>query len=212
MPTPDELAPRRADLLDTLTRRPLMSFPVHLLALLLSFGAPAAPAAGPCVSGPKPGQRPGPYSAIVSVGDRRGQSHCYICETEDRPAAIVFARSLSAPLARLVRGLDKAVADHKGSDLRAWVTLLHDDQSAFDPQVMAWAKKEAIRNVPLAVFEDVGGPPSYRLHRDADVTVLLFVKQKVVRNFAFRAGELTDAQVAEVLRAVPAILPAGKKK
>jgi hypothetical protein len=186
---------------------------VRPVALLLFLGALAAPAsaAGPCVSGLKPGQRPGPYSAVVSVGDRRGQSHCYVCETEDRPAVIVFARSLSDPLARLVRGLDRAVAGHKGSDLRAWVTLLHDDQSAFDPQVVAWAKKEAIRHVPLAVFEDVDGPPSYRLSRDADVTVLLFVKQKVVRNFAFRAGELTGAQVAEVLRAVPEILPAGKK-
>jgi hypothetical protein len=190
-----------------------MTSPVRLVALLLFLGALAVPAAapGPCVSGPKPGQRPGPYSAVVSVGDRRGQAHCYICETEDRPAVIVFARGLSDPLARLVRGLDRAAAEHRGSALRAWVTLLNDDQSAIDAQVVAWAKKEAIRHVPIAVFEDVGGPPSYRLSRDAEVTVLLFVKQKVVRNFAFRAGELTDTQVAEVLRAVPEILPAGKK-
>src|SRR2546423_12192074 len=180
---------------------------VGLLTLVLAD----VPGQEPLRSGVRPGTRPGPYAALVCVGPQRGQSHCYICETEDRPAVIVFARSLSDPLAKLVRGLDRAVADHKGSDLRAWVTLLHDDQSAFDSQVVTWAKKEAIRHVPLAVFEDVGGPPSYRLGRDADVTVLLFVKQKVVRNFAFRTGELTDAQVADVLRAVPEILPAAKK-
>ena len=71
------------------------------------------------------------------------------------------------------------------------------------------ARRQAVRNVPLAVFEDPDGPPSYRLHRDAEATVLLSVKQKVVRNFALRAGELTDARVAEILGAVRA-LPAKK--
>lgn len=176
----------------------------------LALSAVWAAAEAPCVSGLKPGQRPGPYSAVVSVGAQRGMSHCYICETENRPAVVVFARSFSDPLGKLVRGLDKALLDHKASDLRAWVTFLHTDQSAFDPQVVAWAKKQAVRNVPLAVFEDRDGPPSYRLARDADVTVLLFVKRKVVRNFAFRAGDLTDARAAEVLKALPAILPAKK--
>ena len=57
-----------------------------------------------------------------------------------------------------------------------------------------------------SVFEDVGGPPSYKLARDADVTVLLYVKQKVVANFAFREGELTGARIDEVLKAVPELV------
>ncbi|HEY7313970.1 MAG TPA: hypothetical protein VH643_31765 [Gemmataceae bacterium] len=167
--------------------------------------------AEPCDSGPKPGQRPGPYSALVSVGKDRGQLHCFICETEDRPAVIVFARKLSDPLGKLTRGVDRALADHKGAELRAWVTFLSDDQTALDPKVVDWSKKHALRNVPLAVFEDVVGPPSYLIARDADVTVLLSVKQKVVRNFAFRAGELTDARVAEILKALPQITKTDKK-
>lgn len=173
--------------------------------------APLAIASDPCVSGLAVGQRPGPYSFLVSVGPQRGTGHCFICETADRPAVLVFARSPSDPLARLVRGVDKAIIDHKGADLRSWVTFLHDDQLTFDPQVVQWAKKQAIRNVSLGVFEDLVGPPSYKLNRDADVTVLLFVKQKVVANFAFRAGELTDARVDEVLKCMPRILPEAKK-
>ncbi len=73
-----------------------------------------------------------------------------------------------------------------------------------------WAKKLAVRDVPLGVFEDVGGPPAYRLSRDADVTVMLFVKQKVVANYAFRAGELTDEKADEVLKALPRVV--GDKK
>ena len=162
-------------------------------------------AAEPAVSGLKPGQRPGPYSSLVSVGVQRGQSHCFICETADRPAVIVFARQLSDPLGKLARGLDKALADHKDAELRAWVTFLSDDQTELDPKVVDWSKKHSLRRVPLSVFEDVAGPPSYLLDRDADVTVLLSVKQKVVRNFAFRAGELNDERIAEILKAVPQI-------
>jgi hypothetical protein len=180
---------------------------VLVLAVALSVGA-AEP--GPCVSGPRVGQRPGPYSAVVSVGPQRGQPHCFICETANRPAVIVFARGLSDPLGKLLRGVDKALADHKKAELRAWTTFLHEDESTFSPQVLAWSKKQSLRNVPLGVFEDVEGPPSYRLSRDADVTVLLSVKQKVVKNYAFRAGELTDARIAEVLKSVPMIV-AGKK-
>jgi hypothetical protein len=168
-------------------------------------------AAEPCVSGLKPGKRPGPYSALVSVGTERGQQHCFICETADRPAVIVFARQLSDPLGKLARGLDQALVDHKDAELRAWVTFLSDDQTALDPQVVAWSKKHALRNVPLGVFEDVVGPPSYLLARDADVTVLLSVKQKVVRNFAFRAGELNDERIADILKAVPEIVKSAKK-
>jgi hypothetical protein len=180
-----------------------------LLGLLASVSAGLA--ADPCVSGVPVGHRPGPYSFLVSVGAQRGTPNCFICETADRPAVIIFARSLSDPLGRLVRGVDKALVEQKAADLRGWVTFLHDDQLAFDPLVVQWSKKQAIRSVPLGVFEDLVGPPSYKLHHDADVTVLLFVKRKVVGNFAFRAGELTEAGVDEVLKMLPGMLLEPKK-
>jgi hypothetical protein len=75
-----------------------------------------------------------------------------------------------------------------------------------DPKVVQWTQKHAISNVPCAVFEDTVGPPAYLLAREADVTVLLSVKQKVVANFAFRAGELDDAAIAEIVKAVPRLV------
>src|SRR5262249_19141054 len=123
----------------------------------------------------------------------------------------VFARSLNDPLAKLVRGVDKVLVDHKAAEFRAWVTFLSDDQPTLDPQVVEWAKKHAIRHVPLAVFEDVIGPPSYRLARDADVTALVFVKQKVVANFAFRTGEWADERIADVLKTIPQVTAIEKR-
>jgi hypothetical protein len=186
-----------------MTRSPTIA----LLSLLtLAIGSSEGTASDPCTSGLQPGQRPGPYTALIATGPQRGQPTCYICETGDRPAVVVFARNLSDPLARLVQKLDKACGEHKSQEFRSWVTFLSDDQLGLDPRVVDWSKRHAIRNVPLGICEDLDGPPSYRLTREADVTVLLFVKQKVVANYAFRAGELTDDKSALVLKSLPQIL------
>jgi hypothetical protein len=164
----------------------------------------AAPAlADPCRSGPKIDQRPGPYAFLVATGAYRGQSHCFICDTGDKPAVIIFARSLSDPLGKLARAIDKALPRYKNADLRAWVTFLAEDQTRFDPKVVQWGQKHAVSNIPLGVFDDLVGPPTYLLNREADVTVLLSVKQRVVANFAFRTGELNEAAAAEIIKFLP---------
>jgi hypothetical protein len=183
-----------------------------LSSLCLCVSVVSLSAGEPCQSGLKPGQQPKPYAALVATGPQRGQLHCYICEAEDRPVVIVFARTLSEPLGKLAQKLDKALQTHKDAQLRGWVTFLSDDQAKLDPKVVEWGKKHAISNLPLAVFEDSGGPPSYRLKQEADVTILLSLKQKVVANFAFRAGALNDERIAEVMKALPQIVGAPKKK
>jgi hypothetical protein len=161
----------------------------------------------PCTSGLKAGQRWGPYAALISTGPQRGQSFCYVCETGDKPAVVVFARTLSDPLGKLVAQIDQAMADHKKAGLHAWVTFLSDQQLELDPKVVKWSERFAIRGVPLGIFEkDPLGPPSFRLSQDADVTVLMVVKQKVVANFAYRPGELNDDKVKEIMSALPRIL------
>ncbi len=180
-----------------------------LVVGVLALTAVAA-AQPPLRSGLDPGQRPGPYASVVVSGPQRGQSHCFICETADRPAVIIFARTASEPLGKLAKQIDRAVTAHKTADLRAWLTILAADQASEDGKLVKWAQRHALGTMSISVFEDVVGPPTYRIGRDADVVVLLSVKQKVVANFAFRPGELTDARAAEVLRALPQIL--GEKK
>lgn len=167
-------------------------------------------AADPCTSGLPVGEKPGPYSSVVCTGPNRGQPYCYICDNADRPAIVIFARHLGDPLGKLVKQVEKAVQDNQAAKLNAWVTFLHKDQASIDGKVVEWGKKHAVSAVPLGVFEDEGGPPSYRLSKDADVTILLFVNRKVVANFAFRADELTDARAEDVMKALPRIV--GEKK
>lgn len=176
-----------------------------ILFVLACSWSPAF-AGEPCQSGLQPGQRPGPYAFLVATGPNRGQSRCFICETGDRPAVIVFARTLNEPLARLLTQIDQALVKEQKAELRAWATFLSDDQPALEPKLVAWARQHGLANLDTGVFEDVDGPPSYRLNREADVTVLLSVKQKVVANFAFREGELTEAKVKEIFDTLPRIL------
>src|SRR5262249_11634817 len=131
-----------------------------------------------------------------------GQQHCFICESGDRPLVIVFARQLSDPLGKLVGKLDKTLTEYKEAELRAWATFLADDQVSLDPKVVAWSKKHATGTVPLGVFEDPVGPPSYLLAKEADVTVLLSVNQKVAANFAYRPGELDDTAIEAILKSL----------
>ena len=176
--------------------RTLLSLPLTLtLALALS--------AAPPESGTPVGKRPGPYSFLVATGPQRGQQTCYVCEQHEgnKPAAIVFARSTSDPLGKLVAKLDAAALANKESGCKVWMTLLAEKA---DLDALAkWAQKQGIKSAPVGAFEDADGPPSYKLHKDAGVTVILFTKQKVVANFAFRAGELNDKAIDNVLMAVP---------
>lgn len=170
------------------------------LILVLLIGL-AAPAAEPVVSGVPVGKRPGPYSFLVATGPQRGQQTCYICEQLDKPTAVVFARSLSDPLGKLLVQLDAEVVSRKDSGFKVWMTQLAD--TADLDALAKWCQKQGLKNVPVGAFEDADGPHSYKLHKDADVTVLLFAKQQVVANHSFRKAELTDAKMEAIKKSVP---------
>ncbi len=158
-------------------------------------------AADPCVSGVPVGKRPGPYSFLVATGPQRGQQTCYICEQHEgnKPAAVVFVRTLSEPVAKLLGKLEAAGA--KDTTYKVWMTQLAERA---DLDTLAnWAQKQGLKTVPVGTYEDADGPPSYKINADADVTVMLFTNQKVVANFAFRSGELTDKEIEKVVKAVP---------
>jgi hypothetical protein len=152
--------------------------------------------------GPKRGARPGPYTFWVATGPSRGQETCFICDTADRPAVIVFARNPSDELGKLAGRLDRALAEHKASDLRAWITFLGKEPETFDRPLLDWSKQHGLKSLPIGTFKEDDGPPTYRVARAADVTVVLFVARKVQATFGFRDQELTDDAVGRVLEAV----------
>lgn len=158
----------------------------------------------PVVSGPKVGSEPGMYPVVLSTGVNRGQTKCLFCETGDRPAVVVFARTPHDALGKLAGKLDKALAEHKAIQLRSWIAFIGKDQESLDPQLVHWSRQHALRSLPVGTYVDPVevGPENYQLAREADVTVVMLVKQTVVATFAFRAGELTDEAANRVMQAM----------
>src|ERR1044071_2947524 len=110
------------------------------IRLLLFLTIPVIPPAilysdEPIQSGPAIGERPKPFSVIGVTGPRRGQTHCYVCEAEDRPIAIVFARTTTGPIANLVKRLDEAMSTLQSAELRAWVVFLAESRGTLEPKI-----------------------------------------------------------------------------
>ena len=120
----------------------------------------------------------------------------------------MFARNVTGPLSSLLKQLDTAVAKNKDADLRSVAFFLTDDTDATETKLKELADKEKIsENVPLAIVEGVAGPPAFRIHEEAAVTVMLYTNGTVVSNFAFKSGELDEKKVKAIVAELPKILP-----
>jgi hypothetical protein len=161
--------------------------------------------ADPCESGLKLGQRPGPYSFNVATGPERGQQTCYVCSTGDKPAIVIFSRKPSEALGKLINKCDEFLQAQPKDTVKSWMTVLGEKTMSLD-ELAKWSKNAGIKAVPVGVFDDPVGPPTYKLNGDAEVTVLLWVNRKVIANFAFRAGELDDAAIKKIAEAFPKLV------
>jgi hypothetical protein len=111
----------------------------------------------------------------------------------------VFAREINAPLTGLVKELDKAVNSNSKANLAAFTVFLTDNREKLEPKVTELAKSEKISKVPLTIVESVSGPEHYKVAKDAEVTVILYSKNKTKANFSFEKGKLDEKAIKEVV-------------
>jgi hypothetical protein len=121
------------------------------------------------------------------------------------PVVLIFARELTEPLTGLVERLDPKVAERKAAKLTAIAVIL-SDEDALEKNLKDFAARERIRNVTLATTEP-GGPRHFKLSQEADVTVLLCRRGKVVVNHAFRTNELNEKSTKRILTDLSRIIP-----
>lgn len=156
--------------------------------------------AEPCISGIPIGQRPGPYSFLVATGPQRGQQTCYVCETGDNPGCVIFARKASDSLGQLLLKIEPIVSREK-SPIKTWLTILGEKTISID-DLGKWSKAHGLKSIPVGIFDDEDGPPSYKISQDAEITVLIFNQKKVVNNFAFRSGELNEKSIKQIVESL----------
>ena len=80
------------------------------------------------------------------------------------------------------------------------------DADGIEKDLKALAKKAKLKSLVLTL-DNPSGPTAYKVAKDADVTVVLYNRQKVAANHAFRKGELDDKAVDKILGDLKKILP-----
>ena len=121
---------------------------------------------------------------------------------------MVFVRHAPAALGMLLKQIDEIIGKNKPADLRGFAVFLTDDRKATEPRLKELAQQAKISDqVPLVIPENPATVKPYKIHQDADVTVVLFRKWKVVGNFAFKAGEFKEKDTQAVVAALAKIIP-----
>jgi len=113
-------------------------------------------------------------------------------------------------LTSLVKKIDQRMQAAVGKtprQLGAYVMFMNDS-GGLEQRLRDLAKKEAIQRVALGI----GAPPrDYEVAGEADVTVVVYSParrgERVTANFALRKGELTDAKINDIVKAIGAVLP-----
>jgi hypothetical protein len=153
-------------------------------------------------SGPQVGQGVAafhPYNVFNAESkDLCGKENCIVCQYGTKPVALVFARSTGEPVAALIKKLDAEVAKLSQEKMGAAVIFLSEDDNIKE-KVSQLAEKNDVKNVSLAV-DGSSGPAAYKLAKEADVTVILYNKKKVVVNHAFEkfTGECVERVIADL--------------
>jgi hypothetical protein len=113
----------------------------------------------------------------------------------------VFARHTSAPLASLVEALDTQVARYNG--LKSFVVVLTDDAGKTARALEAMASDHHVTNVPLTLLENIAGPPSYKIAKGAEVTVMMWRGAEIRVNHAYAASGLKEADIKTIVGEIP---------
>jgi hypothetical protein len=108
----------------------------------------------------------------------------------------IFVREITDDLASLVKQIDEVVAKNADKKMAAFLVVLAEDADAVAPKLEELAKKHGITKVPLTIFDGEAGPGNYKIAKDADLTVLMWLKRDVKVNYALKKGKL-DAETTK---------------
>jgi hypothetical protein len=120
----------------------------------------------------------------------------------------VFAREVTDDLTSLVKQIDAVVGKNEDKKMASFVVVLTEDADGVAPKLEAIADKEKITNTPLTIFDGTAGPPSYKIAKDADVTVLMWQGLSVKVNHALAKGELKADTIKKIVADTAEILKA----
>ncbi|MCH2212169.1 MAG: hypothetical protein MK110_12765 [Fuerstiella sp.] len=176
---------------------------ICVLFILMSVGTAAAE----FESGLQVGDSPGAFYVNDVTGPNAGKALCYKCQYGFRPVVTIFTRSMNESVKNLIKQIDYVVGkNHEEHRMAAFVVLLSDQPRNHEKMLVAAAKEMKLSHTPLTTFRKSAGPRRYSIHKDSDVTVMMWVDNDVTSNHAFAKGTLNDDAIRQIIAATSKIL------
>jgi len=147
-----------------------------------------------------------PFNVTDVTGPAAGDKLCYRCRYGDRPVVSIFAREINDNVASLVKQVDGVVGKNEEKKMAAFVVLLTENPEGHNDALKTVAEKQQIKNTPLTVFDGAAGPPEYKIAKDADVTVMMWVDGKVKVNESLKKSDLNKDKIAAIVKETGKIL------
>ena len=169
------------------------------LTLSILAAAVSAADAADIKSGLQVGDYPGAFYVADITGPAAGEKLCYRCRYGAQPVVNIFTRKLDQNVVKLVKEIDGVVGKNRDSKMSAFVVLLSDDPDAQEAQLKKTAEANGIKFTPLTVYENSVGPAKYKIAKDADVTVMMWVESDVKANYALKGSELSSEAIAKIV-------------
>jgi hypothetical protein len=113
-----------------------------------------------------------------------------------RPVVMIFARGLSESQTRLFKRIDAKLSQNK--EMRGLVVWLSSFDDALPEKLKHLGQTQALNHLILTIHE-VAGPKGYDVAKEADLTIMLYDKRKVLANHAYRFGEFNERGVERVI-------------
>jgi hypothetical protein len=152
------------------------------------------------LSGPQVGSKiPGPFEPVNINGEKAGEEACLYCRYGNSPVAMIFAAKPTEAVAALLRPIEKSAEEaRKGKDVDVGVCLVvTENNDEIKNALTNLANKENYKQAVLGMIEP-RYLKKYKLHPEAEVTVLLYSNQVVRINRSFKSGEFTEKAAREV--------------
>ncbi len=179
------------------------------------------------------GNLPGSFHPYNVTGPHKQHFHCPVSEHGLEPMVLIFYKNVdfSDPLPNLLKRLDTAIDKNPDTRLGAFVTFLPDNlpdvvgskendpdtNSKNDDARLEMEKKieqnaadMKLKHVVLGL-DTKSDVAKYQLNDDNLITVVLYVKLKIVAVYALPKSDFTDAAVEKIMTDVADKLGAKRK-
>jgi len=153
-------------------------------------------------SGPQPGATvPGPFHPIIVHFPKDpifvGKRMEFVEEGfGPRAVVLIFARALSEPQTYLFEKIDAKLAQNR--DMRGLVVWLSSHDDGLPEKLKDLGRMQKLNHLVLTIH-DVAGPKAYNVAKEAELTIVLYDKRKVLANHAYRSDEFKYWSVQRVI-------------